>query len=445
MEKETKSKIRTLTACVVMLIVLAGFLTVGYIGSSNMMAGYATQLENNYQRSIYELLTDVNNIENNLSKAIISTGKANKQWLYDKIYTDCTQANEDLSRLPINHSSVFQTTEFINEMGGFSYYLREKLKNGQDLSEDDNKSVNDLYKTSVYVKQILNDFMTTYQGNYSILANTKDIEMSDSTFNTMFSNMQAEGVEYPTLIYDGPFSASQVKKDIKGLSSEEVSKDDALNKLKGLYEDATITYEGETSGLFSTYNFNVKTKNNRDLFVQITKKGGFVLTISSYAESGNDDMTLSACETKAEEFASKLGLDLKAVWSTKISGMAYINLTPIKNGVIIYPDLVKVKINCADGEVVGYEAENYAYNHVERSGLTATISENTARSKVSSMLNIESQKLALIPIEYGEETLCYEYKCSMDSDVYYVYINAKTGEEENIMRVIKTIDGNLLM
>ena len=73
------------------------------------------------------------------------------------------------------------------------------------------------------------------------------------------------------------------------------------------------------------------------------------------------------------------------------------------------------------------------------------IAESNARSKVSSSLTIESQKLALIPIKYGNETLCYEYKCSLNNSTYYVYINAVTGEEEQILKVIKTTNGDLLM
>ena len=84
-------------------------------------------------------------------------------------------------------------------------------------------------------------------------------------------------------------------------------------------------------------------------------------------------------------------------------------------------------------------------NHTNRDDLSASISENAARSKVNSNLQIESQKLALIPKEYGKETLCYEYKCTLDNSTYYIYINANTGEEEDVLKVIETTDGSLLM
>ena len=448
MKEQTKTKIRGLVGAVVVLAVTAIFLTIGYIGSNAQVNTLSTQLENNYQRSVYELMTDLNNIETDLSKALVSTSISAKQKLYDKIYTECTQASEDLSRLPINHESVNQTTSFINQMGGFSYYLSNKTKNGEDLSTEDYNSVDKLHTTCLYIQSILNNFSSDYNGKYSILANTKDVSDNSNSFNTMFSSMQAEGVDYPTLIYDGPFSQSQAKKEIKGLTGEEVSNEQAKKKLEDVYKDdgvISLNYEGESTGVFSTYNFSIKLSSGREIYAQVTKKGGFLLSINSFASSDSDKLDLATCEQKAEDFASKLGLNLKAVWSTKIAGMAYINLTPIVDDVIIYPDMIKVKVSCKTGEVLGFEAQSYAYNHTERSELTAQISENNARSKVSSNLTIETQKLTLIPIEYGNETLCYEYKCSLNKQTYYVYINAKTGEEEQILKVIETTDGSLLM
>lgn len=446
MKENSKTKVRGLIIAVVILAIVTGILALGFIANTVAMASYATQLENNYQRSVYELATDLKNIEINLSKAIVSTGVSAKENLYQKIYNDCNQANEDLSRLPINHESVYQTTKFINEMGGFSYYLNDKLKNGQDLSTTDYNSVNDLYNTCLYIQSVLNDFMATYNGKYNILSSSKDVTNNNNSFNSIFSNMQAEGVEYPTLIYDGPFSQSQVNKEVKGLSGEEITNEQAQEKLTSLYTNIRdIVYEGETSGIFTTYNFTFKNDLNRILYAQITKKGGFLLSVSSYAASDKDNLSLEECEQKAEEFVNNLGLDLKAVWSTKITGMAYINLTPVINDVIIYPDMIKVKVSANTGEVLGLEAQSYAFNHTQRDGLTATISENSARSNVDSKLEIQTQKLTLIPVEYGEETLCYEYQCTYNNSTYYVYIDAKTGKEMQILKIIETTDGSLLM
>ncbi|MGN1222403.1 MAG: hypothetical protein ACI4TT_04140, partial [Christensenellales bacterium] len=144
-------KTRTLIAIIVALVVTAGVLAVGWIGSRNTMNAYAGQLESSYQKSFSELIDGVNNVEVNLSKAILTQDDTKKQQLYQTINQQCTLCATNLSNLPINHQSIVETTKFVNQLGGFSYYLSQKLNNGQTLTDADNSSVNELYNWCVYV------------------------------------------------------------------------------------------------------------------------------------------------------------------------------------------------------------------------------------------------------------------------------------------------------
>ena len=60
-------------------------------------------------------------------------------------------------------------------------------------------------------------------------------------------------------------------------------------------------------------------------------------------------------------------------------------------------------------------------------------------------LNIKSEDLAIIPTEYKTEILCYEFKGTVDNREFIVYINAKTGEEEDILVIYNTPNGVLTM
>lgn len=135
---------------------------------------------------------------------------------------------------------------------------------------------------------------------------------------------------------------------------------------------------------------------------------------------------------------------MKSVWSTVLDGVAYVNLVPVLNNVIIYPDMIKAKVTLDTGSIIGWEATSYAYNHDSRNDFNFQISEENARKMVSSALSILAIKKCIIPKEYGTEQLCYEYKCTYNSYTYYVYISGKTGQEVDTLRVIKTTAGNLL-
>ena len=206
-------KTRTFIAIIVALVVTVGVLAVGWIGSNNLQASYAGRLESNYQKSFSELITNVNTIEIYMSKALVTADNNKKQELYQKINQQCSLCAANLSNLPINHESIYETTKFVNQLGGFSYYLSQKLKNGTSLSDADLNSVNELYNWCVYVQTVINDYANNQDGSFNILSNTNFGDTS-SGFDQMFANTSATGTEFPTLIYDGPFSDSIKNKKV---------------------------------------------------------------------------------------------------------------------------------------------------------------------------------------------------------------------------------------
>lgn len=439
-------KTRQVVAVVVVFAILVGLLTVGFVTTTNNLANVSGSLESAYQRNLFELVSDVNDIEVTLSKSLVSNDDMQLKKLYYKLYEQCNLAQNNLSRLPIDHQSITQTTKFINQMGGFSFYLFDKLNNNQQLTDKDYASLNELYTMCVKIQQILNEYSFQIQNNYSIL---QDANLKDGQINTTFTSMQETGIEYPTLIYDGPFSESVTNPEIKGLTGEDWNLEQVSNMLEEVFKDYNIKridYKDETQGVIATYNFNMTQEDGDEYYLQVAKKGGIILTISSYQKSTKDNYELLECEEKAEEFAKMLELEnMKAVWSTKLNNVAYVNLTTIVNDTIIYPEMIKVKISCESGEIIGWEARSYAYNKEDRTDLKPTQTASKAREKVSKLLTIETEKKALIPLEFNKQILCYEFKCTYNNYIYYVYINADTLVEENVLRVIDTLDGNLIM
>ena len=439
-------KTRTFVAVIIALLVFSGVLAAGWIGSKNQAASYAGRLESTYQKSFSELVTNVNSIEITLSKALISVDTEKKQQLYQNVNQLCTLCGTNLSNLPVNHQSIVETTKFINQLGGFSYYLSQKLKTGQDLSDADLNSINELYNWCVYVQGVINDYANNQDGSFNILENA-NFDDTSSNFEQMFTNTSATGVEFPTLIYDGPFSDSIKNKDVKGLDDIEISQTDAENVIKKAFKEYNVknlTYTGMTEGTFTSYNLTFETAH-RTYYANVTKKGGLLLNVSSNGTQGLDVLELSQAEKEAENFAKIMGLDdMKSVWSTVLDGVAYVNLVPIINNVMIYPDMIKAKVTLDTGSIIGWEATSYAYNHNERDDFNFTITEINARKMVSSTLNILSTKKCIVPQDYGKEQLCYEYKCTYNNYTYYVYISGKTGQEVDTLRVIKTNAGNLL-
>ena len=121
-----------------------------------------------------------------------------------------------------------------------------------------------------------------------------------------------------------------------------------------------------------------------------------------------------------------------------------INYAYYQDNVIIYPDLVKVKIAMDNGEILGIEATNYLNNHIEKREFNNfKISQEDAKKLVSNKVKITSIDKAVIPTEHNSEINCYEIKGKIENNDFLIFINAETGEEEDILMIVNTPNGTL--
>ena len=82
-------------------------------------------------------------------------------------------------------------------------------------------------------------------------------------------------------------------------------------------------------------------------------------------------------------------------------------------------------------------------NHKDRGDLQAVMSEEEARTKVSSHLSVGTGRLALIPKDSLREVLCYEFHGTHKDKNFIVYINAENGREEKILLLLESETGIL--
>ena len=107
-----------------------------------------------------------------------------------------------------------------------------------------------------------------------------------------------------------------------------------------------------------------------------------------------------------------------------------------QDSVLIYSDLIKVKVALDNGEILGLETNGYIYNHKERTiEYKYTISE--AREKLYKELKITKEQLCIIPTESKNEVVAYEFEGYLDDTKFLIYINANTLDEEQIYIVLE--------
>ena len=411
-------------------------LFLSFQNSSNL---YKNQLENNYKKSYYEVVSNINDLEIDISKIVATKDNNTLRTLLSSLNNNVTLTIDNINQLPISYNNLTNINNFLNKTSGFSYSLLDRIYSGETIGDADYSQLNDIHSSVLAIKYDLNNYYAGLNSDFSILSKIETEGVQE--FSGGLINTESSNTDVPSLIYDGPFSDSVLNKEIVGLSGIEISYEDALKKVQDIFDTTDIKYVGFAKGKFETYNFYI---NKKGLDVSITKNGGFLLTVTSYASPQEKTIDADEAIIIAEEFAKKVGINnMYSVWTQTVGNIQYINLSKIENSCIYYSDLIKVKVDLASGNVIGWEATNYATNNKART-FSASISMSEAQSKLSSVLSVKERNYCIIPDKYVGELSAYEFICTWKNYTYYVYIDSNTGKEANIMRVINTTNGDLL-
>lgn len=420
---------------------------------------YIQVSENDYNQSLYELINYVQNVETYLAKSVISTTPEHGAETLTNVWREANLAQAYLAELPVNTNELEKTEKFLNQVSDYSYSLSRKNIYNESLTQEELDNLNELYNYSVELENTLAQLSTDMEsGRISWKQLTKKTnnafaqQVSNISLDS-FSNLEENFHEYSGLIYDGAFSEHLTSKEKKGLTGEEVSEEDAkkvVENFVGAENIKEISLNGESENTeILTYDFSVNLQDGRDdnkMSISISKKGGHIVYMSYNRDINAESMNEEEAVAKAKEFLVSREIEnMKETYYIKEGGMLTINFAYEQNGVIIYPDLIKIKIALDNGQIMGMETSGYLNSHYVRNIENPKITLEEAKKTLNKKLEVESEKLAIIPTEYQTEILCYEFKGKVNDKNYIVYINAENGREEDILLIVDTGNGTLTM
>jgi len=449
-DRKTKNKSKAqkavpiLIVAVVSLVIILTCVLIAYYQIYNSGKQNANILEGVYTSSYYSMVDNVNNLSVDVAKYSTLSTEQSKVAAMSDIKVDCNYILAGLSVLPINEENVISATKFFNQVNGVcdayiaQIYKGEKLTQEQELIFD---------KIGLVVGRIKENFNIQTESMVNGGFNFIDASVFDAKGMNELSlgmgDLTGSAIDYPVMIFDGPFSAALENKEIKGLSEKEISKEDAQKYLKEIVynnrDDVEILFDKETNGDINTFDFNVKV-DSKKFIAQVSKRGGLLITLSGYAEAGDAILNKDESIKTAEKFANRIGFEnMRAVWTEINENVAYINLAPIENGIIMYPDLVKVKVDLTAKEIVGFESLNYAYNHVNRD-FEFNLTEKDVEDVLGFDYKIIKTSKAIIKLDGGNEIATYEFVTERIDGVYFYYINANTKEISKTLKLVTVED-----
>lgn len=447
-----------LTLVVTLIVVIAAFGLYTYKRERD----FRQISENDYNMAFFELVDYVQNVETYLAKSLISSTPEHGAETLTHVWREANLAQSYLARLPIGSQELSNTSKFLNQVSDYSFTLSRKNIYNEPLSQEELDNLKELHDYSVELENTLNQLSAdmndgrikwgelTKKGSKVFATQVSNI--SKDSFNNLEENFH----EYAGLIYDGAFSEHLTSQEKKGLTGEKIDEEkakqiaiefigkDKINEVssKGLSENTDMP----------SYDFDIKTNNKKDnlITVSVSQKGGHVVFMDYDREVEAQTITEDRANEIGINFLNEKGFpNMKETYYLKESGILTINYAynqKTSNGdVIIYPDLIKLKIALDNGEVLGIETTGYLNSHYERQIPEVKISKETARQNLNKNIEIKSEALAIIPTQFQTEIFCWEFKGSVDNTEFLVYINAETGKEEDILVIKDTPNGTLTM
>ena len=443
--------------------IIIWFMILGLIGLS-IFLGYKLYKKNNetrlasenlYNETLYQMADYLENVDSYLAKATISTSPKHGAETLTSLWREANLAQTYLSMLPIESQELEKTSKFLNQVSEYSYSLSRKNINGEELNEEDFKNLENLHNLSVELTSSVNQILYDLNAgtiNWKDLVKNKNVDFAQQVSSEIdfAGSMEDNFHQYEGLIYDGAYSEHITSSEKKGLIGDVISEDNAEKIVREFIGEDNVQ-EIKRFGLsenaeIRAYIFLVKTNKNENVSISVTEIGGHILAINSDREVKEEKIGFEEANEIGKNFLRDKGYEnMEQTYYLKESGIVTINYAYSQDGVIMYPDLIKLKIALDDGEILGMEATGYLNNHTTRDIKKIKISKEQAKAKLNKNLDVQKEDMAIIPTKWKTEILCYEFKGKVNDTEYLVYINAETGEEQDVLIITNTPNGVLTM
>lgn len=445
MEKMThnRRKIRLILYAVVLVSVLSLSTILSYAKSEKL----TRQLNVSAQRSLSQLEAYVGAINTDLQKGMYANTTGMLEEVSNELTRDASGAKNALSALPVSDTKLDNTYKFLSQVAAFVGSLNKKLANGETLTDSDREQLASLYRISSGLKNDISTIMSEVEnGEVSFSKVSGTIQSSDENLQSLSTALtdaeQAIG-DYPTLIYDGPFSDNIMEKRSEMLENvSEISKDDALKKAAEFMETDpnTLKSQDEMTGKIDAYIFS-----NDSSTVAITRKGGYVLYLLGSSFVGEEKLSQEQAVENAKQFLNKKGYpNMEQSYYSTTDGVCTVNFAYRVNDITCYPDLIKVSISLETGNIINFDASGYIMNHRNRELSTPMNTIEQAQQSISPLLTVMSSGRAIIPTKAENEKDCYEFHCKNGNDEeFLIYVNTATLQEEEIL-ILLYADGGIL-
>ncbi len=444
MMKNRRKTVRIISFLTALVTVLGIW---GVVSSFNLAVA-KRQIKASDERALTQLGTYLDDINLNLQKSMYCKSSNMLSDVSTELWRSSSSAKESLSEITDSNTEVSDIYKFLSQVGEYTLSINKKIAANEKLSKTETENLKKLLRYSEKLSENVNTLIRQQEDGLLDFEQVKTTLQNSHTERKYLGNELNDANQslndYPTLIYDGPFSdhinnkESVLIKNMKNISEDKARKIAA--DFMGIKENG-IKLLSKTENNMSTFNFH-----NADYSVSVTQKGGIVSSFMTSQYASEIKMTTKQAIKKATQFLKEKGYEkIKESYYSTSDGICTINFSYYDKGITYYTDLIKVSVALDDGKITAFDATGYIMNHKTRSvpdGVKYDMEE--AKKFVKNDLKIKSYKKAFIPTEWETEEYVYEYHCvAADKKEVLVFIDPVTGYEKDILILLYS-DGGVL-
>ena len=411
--------------------------------------------ENNNRRALTDFASHLDQLETDLAKGDVASNPAQKILYLSQVSSKSDSALKDFAQIPAEQAGLSYVGQFLTQSGDFAKTLAQRIAGGGTMTTEEEKTLRDMHERLMPVNQKVQDLITRIDTENLVWTDPAPSIKQRLGFGTQVAEASADGSEtlsksvrsgldqldaslqkLPPFSYTGEYATRVVEKPL-GLPAGEVTRDQALAKVRDFlskigYANTTPELDGETQGELGGYKWKIN-----EAYMEVSRQGGVITLFRDQRSIEPRTISIEEAAKKANAALQSLGWQLVITSSEDFGSYVQFDAVVEENGVRIYPDKVRLMIALDNGKLVGLDTVPYYAFHHSRTFPKKLTMDQVLR-KLRPNFQVVESRLAVIVKSGNQEIYCYEFRGRYQGEEYLLYLNAATGVEENIRRIIKT-------
>jgi spore germination protein len=437
----------------VMTILLIGAMLWGYQENQEKNS-ILIKAENQYQRAFHDLSYHMDRLHGELGNtlAVNSTSRAMHRKGLVNVWRMTSEAQNEINQLPLTMLPFNKTEEFLSKISKFSYQTSIRDLDKEPLSDQEFKTLKVLYKDS---GQISKDLQAVQDKVINNRLRWMDVETAIANEESVADNSIIDGFksvdkivgEYPELDWGPSVASIKDKRSVKKLDGIPMTEDDIRRKAikfadEGSNPEVQINENGKGTE-WASFTAKVKRKSGEGGYISLdfTRKGGLLISYSDDRTVGNKGVDMEQSMKRVDQFLLNKGYsDMTAIMSDEFGNMGNFTYVRKQDGVLIYPEKMTVRVGLDNGDVTGFQASDFVYEHREDRVIPkAKLKVEEARKMLNHEFKEDYNRKALIEDELSKEVLSYEFGGKVNGANYRIFISAEDGSEVNVEEIKSSI------